>query len=104
MFDDSVVVKTGQGWKVLIFGCGSMLSAFSLIAGVTLFDGEETTLALCLVLIGVVSFAGCLVFACFSIRCPHCGARWLWLAVARAGAMDWAFSLASRHVCPVCGR
>jgi hypothetical protein len=104
MFDHSVMVKTGQSWKVLVFGCGSMLSAFSLVAGVTLLDGKAITLALCLVLIGVVAFATSLAFACFSIRCPHCGARWIWLAVTRSGAIDWAFSLALRHICPACGR
>lgn len=51
MFDDSVMVKTGQGWKVFIFGCGSVLSAFSLVAGVELLGGKEIPFALCLILL-----------------------------------------------------
>jgi hypothetical protein len=104
VFDDSVMLKTGQGWKAFIFGCGSVLSALSIVAGVMLFGGKDTTLAFYLVLFGVVAFASSLGFACSSIRCPHCGAHWIWLAITRSGVADWAFSLASRRVCPACGR
>lgn len=104
MFDNSMIAGSGQRWKALIFFCGSVLSMLFLIAGFSLFSGTETALALRLVLFGAGIFACSMLFACGSIRCPHCGARWVWLAVTRANAENWISLLAAQRVCYVCGR
>jgi hypothetical protein len=51
------------------------------------------------VIVGMFSF----LFPAISIRCPYCGARWLWLAASKkhdAGWFDW---LMSQSTCPICG-
>lgn len=104
MFAESVIVKTGQGWKALTFVCGAILSAFSLFGGLALLSGKQTPFALYLVLLGTATSVFSLLFACGSIRCPHCGSRWVWLAITRADASDWFSTLVAQKVCPGCGR
>jgi hypothetical protein len=104
VFDSSVIVRSGQRWKALILLCGFLLSAFFLIAGFALFSEEGVTPALCLVLLGAGTFACSMLFACSSIRCPHCGARWIWIAITRADAVNWIFFLVAQRVCQTCDR
>jgi hypothetical protein len=104
VFGESLIVRSGQGWKALTFVCGSMLSALSFFSGLALFSGKQTTFALCLVFLGAGIFICSLLFACVSIRCPHCGARWVWLAVTRADAGHWISTLMAQRVCRACGR
>jgi len=51
------------------------------------------------------AFAGLLsfIFACVSIKCPFCGAKWFWSAVSGKGDKVWLFWLNSLRSCPKCG-
>ena len=40
MFGESVIVRSGHGWKALIFLAGSVLSALSLVTGLMLINGH----------------------------------------------------------------
>jgi hypothetical protein len=104
VFDDSLIVRSGQGWKALTFVCGSLVSALCLIAGFALFGRNEAAVAAYLILIGSVVLVCSLLFAYVSIRCSHCGARWVGLAITRTSAADWISVLLTQRVCPKCGR
>jgi hypothetical protein len=104
VFDESVIVRSGQGWKALTFLVGSVLSALSLVTGLMLISGEQAMLGLYLLLLGSGVFICSLLFACSSIRCPHCGERWVWVMISRSPAADWASSLFAQRVCHACRR
>jgi Na+/melibiose symporter-like transporter len=104
MFDQSVVVKSGQGWKALTVVGGSIVSAVCFFAGLALLGGKQPAIAVWLVLLGIGMFACSMLFACAFIRCPHCGTRWVWLAVTRSDAVEWVSSVMSQGVCRACGR
>ena len=104
MFNESMIVRSGQRWKGLTFLAGSVLSALFLVIGLMLISGKQTTLAFYLLLLGPGFFICSLLFACSSIRCSHCGARWVWLALTRANAADWISTLLAQRVCGACGR
>jgi hypothetical protein len=104
MFNESVLVRSGQGWKALTFLIGSVLSALSLLTGLMLISGKQATLALYLLVLGPGIFIWSLLFACSAIRCPYCGARWVWVAISRSPAADWISLLFAQRVCNACGR
>ena len=66
----SIIASTGQVWKVLL-GLG-LLFAGSLGWITRLNDLEP--------LLTVISLLG-FVYLCASVRCPRCGAKWIWMAV-----------------------
>ncbi len=104
MFDDSIIVRSGQVWKMLILVSGSIVSAISLFCGLALLGERSTALSLFLVLLGIGIFTASAVFACVSIRCPYCGTRWVWLGVTQGDAADWISTLVARRTCRACGR
>ena len=104
MFDDSIIVRSGQGWKALTFLLGSVLSALCLVAGLMLISGEQATLGLYLLLLGPGVFVCSLLFACSAIRCPYCGERWVWVMISRYPAPAWAAHLFAQRVCHACER
>ena len=76
-----------QSWKlfggfIILFG-GFVVMAFGL-AHLQDHDGFAITLA------GIAICLGGPIPAALSIRCPACGARWLWLAVGTQGALTVA--------------
>lgn len=103
MFDESLIVRSGQGWKALLVLCGSMLSLGSLLTGFLLLD-DQPALAVFFILGGVGIFVGSMLFACISIRCPHCGARWVWLSLKQEDVGDWLVAVVAQRVCRVCQR
>lgn len=104
MFDGSVIVRSGQGWKALAFLVGSVLSALCLVTGLMLVSGKQATVALYLLLLGPGLFICSLLFACCSVRCPHCGEPWVWVMISRFGAADWTSNPLAQRVCRACGR
>jgi len=48
--------------------------------------------------VGISSF----ILLCASIRCPQCGARWMWLAVSKKKSDIWQQWLLGLNKCPVC--
>ena len=76
MFDNSVIRKTGQWWKLQVFFFGLLGGGVCMAVGVSLMsDHPEVAGALLgggVLLVGISS-----VFGLRAIRCPDCGARWL---------------------------
>jgi hypothetical protein len=104
VFNESVLVRSGQGWKALTLGAGSLLSASSFVTGMMLIGGRQGAFGVYLLLLGTAIFACSFTFACATIRCPHCGDRWLWSAISHSDAAGWASVLFAQRVCPKCGR
>jgi hypothetical protein len=97
----SVVYKTHQSWKLRVMYVGSFLSVGIVLGAILLFgaeSGKEITLSYGFgALVSLVS----LVMP-FTIRCPTCGARWMWLA-AKQPHGQWLKWLQAQKVCPSCG-
>lgn len=92
----SVVVRTGQSWKAaLAFAAIIIGGAMSFYGGFALPDPSWTILGTLVVTAG-------LVLAWLGIRCPNCGARWVWLAMSRHHPGQWLQWLLSQPACPNC--
>ncbi|MBT8078778.1 MAG: hypothetical protein KJO31_09365 [Gammaproteobacteria bacterium] len=52
--------------------------------------------------LGVAIGLGGFVYLCVAIRCPDCGAKWIWLMASkrRGDPLHWGWQNAA---CPVCG-
>lgn len=93
-----------QKWKLrtLIVGLavGGILGAYDVFV-VEL----EAAISPFPLLVGLMIFWSSAAFACISIRCPSCGARWLWRAVNSRGSIGggWMVQLMSGEHCPECG-
>jgi hypothetical protein len=95
IFPNTVIRKTGQWWKWLLFQCLLIVAAFAMFAGqwFTNLRGLEAYGAL----LGLLAFG----FAAFFIRCPACGARWFWQAISNRNQVKWG-SLMQQESCPAC--
>jgi len=100
MFKNSIIRKAGQ-WNKFVF-----LSLVEILGGVLLFAGlstlENTKLSFMLGISGTI--IGLLAFAilCVSLRCPHCGARWMWMAVSKVNSPIWQERVVGLSSCPKC--
>jgi endogenous inhibitor of DNA gyrase (YacG/DUF329 family) len=61
-------------------------------------DGS-TARALIALLLALLS----MVVAVISVRCPRCGAPWLWIAISKKDIRSWGKWLFYMTECPVCG-
>jgi hypothetical protein len=95
MFDQSVIRKTGQWWK------GQLASFCVFGGGVVMLYGISNSL-LPAIFSGMAAVAVGFVFACASIRCPFCGARWVWLGVNGQHSGQWFPWLMAQSTCPSC--
>jgi len=43
------------------------------------------------------------VATCLVVRCPKCGARWVWMSVSQHNITTWLSWLHSLDECPKCG-
>jgi len=87
MLEGSVLARTDQVWKVLVAVC------VVFVGGATLFYGVVSNTpngAGSLWIVGgmLLTFAG-LAYACLSVRCAKCGARWVWMAVSQQGSSEY---------------
>lgn len=64
----------------------------------------EAPAGLGLTFTGIVVDLGAAVVTCLSIRCPHCGMRWIWIAVKSQEHLRWINWLIAQRVCPGCDR
>ena len=94
---DSVVAKSGQAWK-LVAG-GSVLVIAGCVLAWGLWGGGSTKIAAWALLVGLLSMPA----TWFALRCPKCGARWLWMAVSKQKSLQWLDWLYAQKVCPRCG-
>lgn len=93
---DSAVRKSRQGWKISAWVVGTFAGGFLLfVMGV---HREDMATAISGIALGFGTFLA----ACLSIRCPRCGARWLWTAMRTQHHVGWWNWLCAQKVCPKC--
>lgn len=92
MEEQSVVLRTGQAWKLAI-------AVLALLVGSVAPLWPETT---------HLGWTGGTILACagyafglVAVRCPDCGSRWFWKAALDAGLYGPLFR---RSACPDCGK
>jgi hypothetical protein len=97
-----LIDRTHQAWKLHAVNIGVLLAivihvvARWFLPGIT---GRELAL---FSLASAVIAAGSLIVFFGTVRCPACGANWVWRAT-RERAGRWLEWLRDQQVCPVCG-
>ena len=92
----TIIERSRQRWKLAA-------SFISVALGTTLIvRGHDSGFGITLPLLGVVLCATGFLFGVLAIRCPLCGARWVWLAVSEQPASRWFQWLDSQTACPAC--
>lgn len=104
MFDNSAIRKTGQWWKGIAALTLVILGSLIMFVGLLTHSDDRAIASFAVVLAGMVLAALAFAFACWSIRCPECGSRWLWLAATKRDMGSWLEWLVSRTQCPTCKR
>jgi hypothetical protein len=100
MFDRSVIKRTGQWWKAMVAFVTVSAGTVAMFSGLLLMGRHRALVGL--VLLGIlVTFSG-FIFAVTTIRCPYCGVRWVWRAIAGEG--QWLKLLLGQSECPACSR
>jgi hypothetical protein len=93
--------RTGQTWKVLVFGvlvvAGLALFALFIAAVNGKIEGEG---AFAFSFTGVAF--GALVWLATGVRCPRCGARPAWHLMRTAPHARWFLQLLALDRCPSC--
>jgi len=102
MFDNSIIKKTGQMWKLNLAFMLTILGAASLFYGINIADAQPDSLAVSLVLCGIIVALASLIFGIVSIRCPNCKTPWLWQGISGKSSNQWLIWLLSRTECPKC--
>jgi len=102
----SVIAQTGQVWKTYVGLAGATLGVVAtILIGITQhrpatqdigsFIGRR---------IGVVITFASTLYLCLAVRCPKCGARWVWMALLKWHSPRWLRSLSSCPKCHFSGR
>ena len=99
MLKDSLVAKTGQTWKLAVGVFGLLTGFVTMLFGLSRLSHGGVLYALSGLVLGVATA----VAACISVRCCHCGMRWLWAAVRNQDQLQWLNWLLAQRVCPRCG-
>jgi hypothetical protein len=103
----SVIAKSDQIWKVivglslLVIGAavGLCVSSIPYLRTEAVGSGEFNILQA----VSTAAAAAGFVYLCTRIRCPRCGAKWVWMAVnGKLGARSLD-ALATLDRCPTCG-
>jgi hypothetical protein len=102
----SIIVESGQLWKVI---AGLLLLIIGSAVGIVVsFIPYPRTKAVVsgrlnsLQAISTVAAAAGFAYLCMSVRCPRCGAKWVWMAVngkLDAGSLG---ALVTLDRCPAC--
>lgn len=100
-----IISQTGQGSKILI---GSGLLAVGGLVNVVavLYSGSQSFdasawLARLQLPAAVVALLG-VAYLCISVRCPRCGAKWIWMAISGRLSSSSTTSLLDLQACPRC--
>jgi len=98
----SIIVKSGQLWKaaiglVLLVGGATTDAIFSFVVhshGSLANNVQAASTAL-----AALGF----VYLCTGLRCPQCGAKWIWMGVTGKLSPKSLDTLATLERCPTCG-
>ena len=105
MNEQSLLRRSRQAWKVCLglfwlplAGLVVMLSpVYDVVGG----SGAQRALV---VLLGLALGAGGGLWAMISVRCPHCGAQLVAMAITERPVGDWWRWLTRLETCPSCGK
>ncbi|HET7921286.1 MAG TPA: hypothetical protein VFM15_00870, partial [Gammaproteobacteria bacterium] len=86
---ESVLYRTGQAWKFWVLPIGTLL-CFAILIGVERFKEALPGIWFITVMFFIVMVQiSCIAFPLIAIKCPHCGAQWLWRAFSREASKNW---------------
>lgn len=101
MYPDSVIRKTGQWWKVQLGFWMMALTVVPLMINDTYYKFFEVDFELHI--LGIFAGMAAFFFILLSVRCPECGAKWLWLAASKRGIVErWGKPVLFLTECPEC--
>lgn len=95
--DDTLLHRTGQQWK-LVTSVVVLCGGFGLMALGIHREHVEMAFA------GMGVSVSSLLLGCLSVRCPQCGAPWLWVAMSTQTMSTWLTWLTTLSACPRCGK
>jgi hypothetical protein len=104
MSNNSFLKQSDQLWKLnlgtLLLVCGFGLVLFPLVARQLFAERQE--LLILIMITGLLIGLGGGLWAWFSIKCPSCKARLVWLSFTKQFDKNWLLSLVSLTRCPIC--
>ena len=100
MLEHSILVTTGQLWKIQSAICAVLVGGATLAYGIASDTREGTGLVW--IVAGLLLALGGLAFACIGVACPKCGARWVWMAVSQRTVGGYGTWLVALSRCPKC--
>jgi len=89
VFENNVIATTGQSWKI---GAGLVVTLGSVAAmywGLNNLETPGTNLPILFAAISPFAALGAFALLAAAVRCPECGARWIWRAVSRQSSDKW---------------
>jgi len=101
MTNESIILKTKQGWKLLVSISGLLISGGGMFYSINKMQ-HGGNLPIVIDLLSVTAGILIGIFTCLSIRCPDCGLKWVWYAVSNKDINQWIFWLLSFGECPRC--
>ena len=102
MFERTILATSGQLAKAAISLALFLAGVLLTIVGSLGWVSSSAEIQFDLAVAGIFVALGAGTFAVTSIRCPKCGARWVWVAVSKSHSSSWMAKLLGRDKCPVC--
>lgn len=102
MFENSYLRASRQLWKLYLMSAllvVAMLIALLALAGIL---GQDPEILMPVVIVSIALGIGGFIWACYSIRCPKCSAKLLWVSLNNRVEKNWLILLIGRSQCPVC--
>ena len=100
MLEKSVLARSGQLWKVIGGVSAILIGGTALVYGIASDTADGG--GLLWIFAGMFLVFGGLAFACLAVRCPKCGARWVWMAVSQQSSSNYGVWLVALSECPRC--
>jgi len=99
----SLLQRSGQGWKVWLFGAMLVLGSVASLLQGFLYEplGKETAMRIAVAGMGLV--IGGFLWAGHAIRCPKCHLKIFYHAIRKQGFLTWFAWLLQAESCPQCG-
>ena len=101
MLSKSIIVKSGQGWKLVTSFVTFVASWVGIIMLLSNDGGGRQSVSALMALI-VFGFIG-LLFAFLAIKCPVCRSHWVWVAANERNKSEWPMWFLKLRECPKCG-
>lgn len=95
--------RTGQLWKVVLFGAALVLGCFATLFQGFLYAPLGKELAMQIAIGGMVLMVGSFAWAGLNIRCPKCQLKIFFYALRKQGFFSWFAWLLQQEDCPQCG-